>query len=210
MGRSEELRRIAASTRDIYERNAARFDADRVKILIERKWLERFCALLPAGGRILDAGCGTGDPIARYFIERGYRVTGVDFSQAMLAIVRSRWPDARWLWADMRRLALGETFDGIVGWHCFFHLTPEEQQETLTKLAAHLAPGGALMLTVGPEAGEVIGHVGDDIVYHASLSPGGYESRLAASGLHIVEFAISDDECDGSTILLAQKQGAAD
>lgn len=206
MSRSEKSRDIAAHTRDIYERNAARFDAERVKSLIERKWLERFCTLLPAGGHILDVGCGTGDPIARDFIDRGYRVTGVDFSEAMLAIARARYPYARWLWADMRWLALGETFDGIVGWHSFFHLTPEEQESTLTKLAAHLAPGGALMLTVGPEAGEVTGHVGDDVVYHASLSRQDYERSLAALGLRIVAFTVSDDDCGGATVLLARKQ----
>ncbi|MFP3921822.1 MAG: class I SAM-dependent methyltransferase [Dichotomicrobium sp.] len=209
MSRSEKFRDIAAHTRDIYERNAARFDAERVKSLIERKWLARFCALLPAGGSVLDVGCGTGDPIARDFIERGYGVTGVDFSEAMLAVARARCPDARWLCADMRRLALGETFDGIVGWHSFFHLTPDEQASTLTKLAAHLAPGGALMLTVGPEAGEVTGHVGDEVVYHASLSRRDYELGLAALGLRIVEFTVSDDDCGGATVLLARKQKKA-
>lgn len=209
MGRSEKLRDIAAHTRDIYERNAARFDAERVKVLIERKWLDRFCARLPAGGSVLDVGCGTGDPIARYFIERGYRVTGVDFSEAMLAIARACYPDARWLCADMRRLALDDTFDGLVGWHSFFHLTPEEQASTLTKLAAHLAPGGALMLTVGPEAGEVTGHVGNDVVYHASLSRQDYERALAALGLRIVAFAVPDDDCGGAIVLLARKRARA-
>lgn len=209
MGRSEELRRIAARTRDIYDRNVTRFDSERAKTLIERKWLDRFCALPPAGGRILDVGCGTGDPLARYLIDRGCRVTGVDFSEAMLAVARARYPNARWFWADMRRLALDDIFDGIVGWHSFFHLTPDEQASTLTKLADHLAPGGALMLTVGPEAGEVTGYVGDDVVYHASLLRRDYERALAALGLRIVEFAVSDDDCGGATVLLARKRARA-
>ena len=61
----DELRRIASNTREVYEKNATRFDAARDKSLIERPWLDRFCALLPPGASVLDAGCGTGDPIAR-------------------------------------------------------------------------------------------------------------------------------------------------
>lgn len=201
-----DLRAIAACTRDVYERNAARFDAERVKILIERNWLERFSALLPECGHILDAGCGAGDPIARYFLDRGYRLTGIDFSAPMLELARSRHPSARWLWVDMRKLALGETFDGIIAWHSFFHLTPEEQVQTLEKFAAHLRPSGVLMVTVGPEAGEVTGHVGDEVVYHASLARQDYERVLGAAGIAILEFVISDEDCDRATVLLAQKQ----
>lgn len=201
-----DLRAVAADTRDIYERNAARFDAERVKTLIERNWLERFCALVPEGGCILDAGCGTGDPIAGYFLDHGYRLTAIDFSAPMLDLGRARHPSGRWLWADMRELALGEKFDGIIAWHSFFHLTPEEQVQTLNKFAAHLRPGGALMVTVGPEAGEVTGHVGDEVVYHASLAPQHYQRVLAAAGMVVLAFAISDEDCDGATVLLAQKQ----
>jgi len=204
-----DLRAIAANTRDIYERNAARFDVERVKVLIERGWLKRFCALLPAGAHILDAGCGAGDPIAGYFLDHGYRVTGIDFAAPMLELARARHPSARWLWGDMRELALGETFDGIIAWHSFFHLTPEEQVQTLDKFAAHLTPNGVLMVTVGPEAGEVTGRVGDEVVYHVSLAPQHYQRVLAATGMAVLAFAISEEHCDGATVLLAQKQDNA-
>ncbi len=206
----DDLKHIAQRTQDIYERNAARFDAERGKRLVERTWLDRFCSLVPRGGRILDLGCGSGDPIARYLLTQGYAVTGADFSEPMLEIARARLPDARWLHADMRTLALGETFDGIIGWHSFFHLTPDEQKGALARMAEHLGPGGALMLTVGPDAGEVTGHVGDDVVYHSSLSPRAYESLLAERGIEIVAFAVEDADCDGATVLLAQKRRGGD
>jgi ubiquinone/menaquinone biosynthesis C-methylase UbiE len=199
-----DLIEIAAATRDIYERNASRFDAERRKTLFERNWLERFCALLPDGAHVLDVGCGAGDPIARYFLEHGYRVTGVDFAEAMLSLARSRYPAALWLHADMRELKIDETFDGIVAWHSFFHLRPDDQRQTLKRFAEHLAPAGVLMLTVGPEAGEATGHVGDDVVYHSSLSPDGYSQVLAELGLRIVAFVPTDEDCGGATVLLAQ------
>lgn len=199
------MKRLAAATREIYERNGARFDAERAKVLFERAWLDRFLGCLPAKRRILDVGCGSGDPIAKYLLAQGCVVTGVDFSKTLIAIARERFPGSRWLVADMRALELKETFDGIIGWHSFFHLTPEEQRSTLEILSAHLAPAGALMVTVGPEAGEVTGHVGGDEVYHASLSPEEYRSVLNRLGMKIVHFKADDPECGGATVLVAKK-----
>lgn len=207
----QEMRRLSGQTRGVYARNAARFDAERPRVLFERGWLERFCAHLPEGGRILDLGCGAGEPIARFFIERGHRVTGIDFAAPMLDLARLRWPDGDWRLADMRSLDLDERFDGIVGWDSFFHLTPDEQRAGLPRIAAHVADGGALLLTVGPGEGEVTGHVGDDVVYHASLDPGEYRAILQSAGLAVIDFVAEDPECDFHTVLLAvrAREGAA-
>ena len=204
----DELRRIAARTREIYQANARRFDAERDKSLIERAWLDRFCALLPPGVSVLDAGCGTGDPIASHLIAHGFRVTGVDFASAMLDIARARHPEARWVEADLRDFGLGATFDGIIAWHSFFHLTPEEQERALARLSAHLGANGVMMLTVGPEAGEVLGRVGDDVIYHASLTREDYEHLLGKDGVRVVEFVADDKDCGGGTVLFARRAAA--
>jgi cyclopropane fatty-acyl-phospholipid synthase-like methyltransferase len=46
----------------------------------ESAWLDRFSTLLSQGASILDIGCGSGEPIARYLIDRGFAVDGVDVS----------------------------------------------------------------------------------------------------------------------------------
>ena len=52
---------------DIYERHADAWVEVRLRegSLYERGWLDRFCALVPPGGSVLDMGCGAGEPIAR-------------------------------------------------------------------------------------------------------------------------------------------------
>ncbi len=108
-----DLKALEQRTREVYERNAAAFDRQRLKQLYERKWLDRFTENLREGARILDLGCGAGEPIASYLIAGNFQVTGVDFSSSMLAIARQRFPDHTWHRGDMRELDLPERFDGI-------------------------------------------------------------------------------------------------
>ena len=199
-----DLSALARATPDVYVRHAARFDAERSRQLHERAWLERFAALLPKAGAVLDLGCGAGEPIAGWLIRSGFRVTGVDVAEPMLAIARRRYPDGDWRQADMRFLDLPDRFHGIIGWNSFFHLRPDEQRGTLRRLAVHLLPRGALMLTVGPSAGEVTGTVAGEPVYHSSLAPEEYEAILAAAWLDIIRFTKEDPACDRHTVVLAQ------
>jgi SAM-dependent methyltransferase len=198
----------AAATHDVYARNAARFDADRDKSLFERSWLERFCAHLPSGAAVLDIGCGTGEPIARFLIGKGFAVTGVDFAQSMLDIAARRFPSAAWLRQDMRRLSAPGPFDGVIAWHSFFHLPPDDQLAAFPGIAAHLAPSGVLMMTVGPEEGEIAGRIADEPVYHASLGRFGYVDLIARSGLHLLDFVCDDQTCGGATVLIAKRPAA--
>ena len=164
-----------------------------------------FAGLLPDGGAVLDLGCGAGEPFTRWFLERGFRVTGVDAAAAMLAIARQRFPGGDWRRAHMRHLDLDGRFDGIIGRHGFFHLTGDEQRAALPRLADHLNPDGALLLTVGPADAEAVGQVGGERVYHASLAPDEYEARLMGLGLGVVSFVKEYPGCHMSTLLLARR-----
>ena len=86
----------------IFQRHARVFARDRGDRLLERAWLDRFLALLPRDPAVLDIGCGTGTPIARYLIENGCQVTGVDSSSAMIAMCAERFPPQEWHVGDMR------------------------------------------------------------------------------------------------------------
>ncbi|MGJ3231749.1 MAG: class I SAM-dependent methyltransferase [Oceanicaulis sp.] len=132
-------------------------------------------------------------------------MTGIDASAAMIALARRRRPDGDWRVADMRTLDLEERFDGVLAWDSFFHLTAEEQRVVLPRLAGRLRPGGRLMATVGPKAGEVIGHVGGERVYHASLSRAEYTTILDRAGLALAAFVAEDPDCDHHTVLLARR-----
>jgi len=188
----------------LYEENAAAFDRQRGRDLHEEVWLERFVALLPEKPRILDIGCGMGEPIASWLIGRGARVTGLDSSPAMIALARARFPDHEWIVGDMRALDLGRRFDGLIAWHSFFHLSPEDQEPMFPRFAAHAAPGAALMFTSGWGRGEAIGRWQGEPLYHGSLDTKEYAALLAANGFAVVDHRVRDPECGDATIWLAQ------
>jgi trans-aconitate methyltransferase len=191
----------------LYEENAAAWDRQRGRDLHERAWLERFAALLPEHGSVLDVGCGMGEPIGRWLVERGLRVTGVDSSPTLIAMARERLPGARWEVADMRALALGTRFDGLIAWHSLFHLGPDDQRPLFGRLAAHAAPGAALMFTSGPAEGESLGEWQSEPLYHASLDPAEYRRLLGEAGFAVLDNKPQDPECGGATIWLARAAG---
>ncbi len=199
---------LSEQTRGVYERNAESYDARRSRALFEARWLRRFAGSLPDGGRVLDLGCGAGRPIAGWLIGEGFQLTGADFSEPMLALARARWPGGDWRLSDMRTLDLPDQFDGIIGWDSFFHLTPDEQRACLPRLTRHLVPGGVLMVTVGHKAGEVTGFVGEEPVYHASLSVAEYARVLEQCDMRITAYLAEDPDCDYHSVLMAVRGGA--
>jgi SAM-dependent methyltransferase len=189
----------------LYEDNAAAFDRQRGRDLHEQGWLDRFLDLLPDSPRILDIGCGMGEPVAAYLIDRGARLTGLDSSPSLAALARSRFPAHEWIVGDMRALDLGRRFDGLIAWHSFFHLSPEDQEPMFPRFAAHARPGAALMFTSGWGRGEAIGEWQGEPLYHGSLDPEEYRALLGASGFEVVDHRVKDPECGQATIWLARK-----
>lgn len=188
---------------DLYERHSDSYDLDRGRTLVERAWLDRFLSHVPPGGTVLDLGCGMGEPIARYLIEQGFAVVGVDSSPSMIARCRRRFPEAEWIVADMRELELVRRFAGLLAWDSFFHLEMDDQRRMFPRFASHLGPGAPLMFTSGPGAGEAIGTYRGDPLYHASLGPDENEALLAEHGFSVRAYLPEDPECGGHTVWLA-------
>lgn len=195
--------KIHSRTIQIYESEALHWDKDRSRSLFEREWLDRFLNLLPSKGSVLDVGCGAGEPITAYVQSKGFFVTGVDTSPTLLKICETRIPSAELLLMDMRKLELNKKFDGIIAWDSFFHLNQSEQREVLPLFLKHLKPQGSMLLTVGPRAGEVLGTVGREQVYHSSLSSDEYKAILSGGGLSTIEIEYEDPKCGLHTVLLA-------
>jgi SAM-dependent methyltransferase len=188
-----------------YERHAMSWDADRrTAAWIDKPYIERFLNFLPGGAAVLDVGCGGGAPVALHMVAHGFHVTGVDSSPTLISLCRTRMPHQEWIVADMRSLALGRRFDGILAWDSFFHLRHDDQRRMFRSFAAHSAADGILMFNAGFSQGEALGPYRGDPLYHASLDSAEYETLLAGVGFELIEHSINDPAKGGRIFCLAR------
>ena len=104
-----------------------------------KTWIRRYH---PEAKTVLELACGSGN-ILRGLAD-DYEVTGLDLSQPMLAIARSKVPQAKLVHGDMTDFDLRQTFDVVI---CVFdsinHLPRFDQwTAVLERAEAHLSPGG--------------------------------------------------------------------
>lgn len=197
---------MTTEIREHYERHAVAFDNARSTAFVEQNWLERFLIGVPRKGHVVDVGCGSGEPMARYLIDGGYRVTGIDFTAKMIALARTRFPRETWHHADMRTFTLDAEFHGALAWDCLFHLEPDDQVIVLEKVARALRPGAPFLFNTGASAGQVIGRQFGEALYHASLAPAEYRACLKAFQLEEIAFKPNDPLTGDRSIWLARKR----
>ncbi len=116
------------------------------------KWWQEgashFLSLLPKEASIVDVGCGGGIK-TRYIFEKGYAVTGIDFSENMIEIARRENPGIEFSVVDMYDIDnIERTFDGIFVQAALLHIPKARVMEVLTKMKDRLNEGGLLYLAV--------------------------------------------------------------
>ncbi|UFJ60081.1 class I SAM-dependent DNA methyltransferase [Brevibacillus sedimenti] len=115
-------------------------------------WLERVWEKREKPRQVIDLGCGTGS-IAIPLAKRGYRVTGVDLSEEMLAVaydkMRREQVQITWVEQDMRELDLPAADAVISLCDSLSYLTEEEDVKlTFERVYQHLNPGGTFLFDV--------------------------------------------------------------
>jgi len=102
----------------------------------------------PPAGRVLDVACGEGRN-AVWLASRGWRVTGIDFSEVALGRARKlaarRGVQVDWIQADVTRFApRPESFQLVAV--LYLQLPGADRRRALERAAAAMAPGGELFM----------------------------------------------------------------
>ncbi|MEU5163231.1 class I SAM-dependent methyltransferase [Streptomyces sp. NPDC020875] len=133
-----------------YDAASARYDEAYGAETKYRSLLGDLRRRIPAGGTVLDLGCGSGVPVARTLAAAGYRVVGVDISAVQIRRARERVPGAEFLHADATTVRFAPaSFDAVVSLYALIHIPLAEQPPLLRRAAEWLRPGGCFVATTG-------------------------------------------------------------
>lgn len=127
-----------------YDENADRFFRDTVNADMTALQ-HRFAELLPVGGRVLDAGCGSGRD-AKAFAAMGFDVVAFDASAEMvrraqvhtgLEVLQMTFAEVSWQ----------QEFDGIWASASLLHVPRAQMVEICCRLRDAIVPGGLLYVS---------------------------------------------------------------
>lgn len=124
-----------------YQKNAQTFFASTVDVDMQSLY-DRFLPLVPAGGSILDAGCGAGRD-SKAFLQLGFTVEAFDASEK-LACLASQLLGQKVLVNTFQNYHTAQKFDAI--WACasLLHVPLLELPTVFAKLGQFLQIGGVL------------------------------------------------------------------
>lgn len=171
-----------------YDKLAELYTTEREKF---DNWAEvkAFTANLPNGARVLDAGSGTGMPVADFLIKSGFEVVGIDISSGMVETARKNVPKASFQQMDMTRLDFPpESFDGVISTYAVIHIPRELHAGIFRTFHSILKSGGVMLVSVASWAWEEFAdYMGVDMFW-SHYDPDKSQSLITAAGFEI-EFA---------------------
>lgn len=181
-----------AATRECYDRTAGEY---------ERRWgnsdvlapaIRKFTALVPPETAVLDAGCGTGRDLVA--LGRHSRVVGIDLSQPMLEIARTKGIEELVLGDLSRQPFDDESFGGCWAAASLLHIPKSMMEQSLKEVRRVLTPDGFFFLCLKEGSGEGFGDSAEDGRYFAFYRKEEIEELTTRSGFVIHESWTSADE----------------
>jgi ubiquinone/menaquinone biosynthesis C-methylase UbiE len=196
------MREKIDKTIESYNKYASEY-YDNINILPHLNWLNEFCQYLGFNSEVLDLGCGFGKD-SKYFIERGFNVTGIDLSAKLLEIAKKEVPRANFLLMDIRDLRFMEnSFSGIWASASLLHIPKIDIQKTLDSLRAVLKKNGVIYISLKEGTGEYfeadMRYGKDALKYWSYYSPNEARSIIKKVGFKIIKEKTFKTKSDYST-----------
>jgi len=166
-----------------YDKIAREYQAGR-HIFANKKELEEFASLLPRNAKVLDVGCGAAVPFITFLVERGFNVTGVDFSESQLKLAGKNVPEANLIKQDATRLGLKtNSFDGVTSSYCIIHIAREKHSSLFQSFHRILKPRGVMLISTGSSEWE-----GTDEYYGTKMFWSHYSPERSLQIIHDAGF----------------------
>lgn len=147
-----------------------------------------------SGSSVLDLGCGNG-ALTQALRDKGYQVKGLDASEELLSIARSKFPNINFMRGDATSFALSEPVDVVFSNAVFHWIDKERQPEMLRCVHRALRAGGQFVFEFGGFGNNKLIHTALEQVfsehgYHYTMpfyfpTIGEYASLLEQNGFEV-------------------------
>ena len=151
------------------------------------EWLGELIARTPAGGAVVELGCGNGTAETAELARR-FDLTAVDLSREQLRRAQARVPEARFVHADLLEVEFAAgSLDAVAAFYVFNHVPRDLLAALVARIHGWLRPGGHLLASFG--CSDVPGWHGEwlGVPMYFSSFPSAENARLVESaGLELV------------------------
>lgn len=181
------VRQMKDSNIEYYNQNADNFYESSVEADMA-EWQNRFLRHIPTGGRILDAGCGSGRD-SKAFIKQGFSVVAFDASREMCKRASELIGQEVWQ-MKFDEMSFEDEFDGV--WACasLLHVANNDLSDILKRIHNALKEDGILYASFKYGEGEIERGERRFIDFtEESIKP-----ILLMSGFEIVDSGITSDK----------------
>jgi ubiquinone/menaquinone biosynthesis C-methylase UbiE len=139
-------------TIDVYNKLGRKYLEDSMNIVPPERNL--FSKVLLPKASILDVGCGGGRD-AKFFLQKGFKVTGIDASSVLISIAKQEVPKVTFKKMDVLKLDfLADSFDAVWAQAILLHLQRKDIPKALKRFYKILKPGGYVHINVKKGKGE--------------------------------------------------------
>jgi SAM-dependent methyltransferase len=148
---------------------------------------------LARGARVLDIGCGHGQPLTSILVDHGCRVVALDSSSQMLQRFHRHFPTVPAIRGQIQNASFADdSFDAAHAWGVIFHLTLDEQRAAIANVARILKPGAPFVFTSGDndqgyDGPPREGHMNGVMFRYYAFSRADYADILASHDMALID-----------------------
>lgn len=188
------------------------FSDELIKKPYDKEFLEHFALLFDEKPKILDIGCCSSAQQARFFLDKGFRVTCIDLSEQCIKTAKENFLDIDFKQMDMTEMDFKEkSFDAINAFYSIIHIPDEKLSGLFNDFNRILKQNGLIAISV--HTGDFYGYFEENgiPVFYRTYSKSDLEKLLDNSGFKIIKIdqrePIYDFEFQSERIyLIAEKK----
>ena len=153
-----------------------------------------FCGQLTSKCRVLDVGSGTGLPFAKFLVDKGFAVVGIDISARMVQMARQNVPEAEFRVFSMTEMEYENEFGGVMAAYSLLLLDLSQFIQMAEKIVCTLQQGGVFYLSLNepqetcadPDANAIVEIMGETM-YSRAYTEAEVREAFVPLGLRILK-----------------------